>query len=208
MSMKVQSLMGSLAARRSEFTPDWYKLKKGVNEMLPVFVYGTLKTGGAFHSTLAGCPTLGEGLTAAKYNMMMAQDFPVIFREKDSKDRPKHRVKGEVYLVDLLTLRDIDILEGNTFLYHRYETFVTLIDPEQSYKTTTGSSRPHIKTWAYFGDLGNMGGTDNLQEVDCLKAATNSECEHWDWNQYEPTRNAKLGPPWSEDDIPDFLKKW
>ncbi len=80
-----------------------------------LFVYGTLKKGLCNHSFLQNARYLGEAVTKDSYPLIAPKKwYPYLI---DEPGRGK-RVKGELYLVDLPTLKRIDRLEE----YPRYYT--------------------------------------------------------------------------------------
>lgn len=79
--------------------------------MYNVMVYGTLKRGFGNHYLLEGSQYLGDAeVNAAMYSM---GGFPAIILGGDST------IKGEVYEVDGVTLRQLDSLEGYPGWYDR-----------------------------------------------------------------------------------------
>lgn len=59
---------------------------------MKIFVYGTLKRGGALHSVIEDCEFLGEHVTEPKYRLESAGAFPLMASGS-------YRVKGEIYEV-------------------------------------------------------------------------------------------------------------
>lgn len=92
---------------------------------LPLFVYGTLKSGFCNHKKyLCDCRCLGQAVTMDRFDMLDV-GFPVLLPQQEEK---AFRVFGEVYLVgDPQALR-IDQLEGNGRMYQRQARSVKLID--------------------------------------------------------------------------------
>lgn len=190
--------------KRGKETPDWRQLKMDHNDLIPVFVYGTLKTGGRFHGALEGCPTLGEGRTAVAYKMMSTESYPVVFRDVSSfKKNSTYHVKGEIYLVDIQTMGELDRIEGNGWLYTRKKVFIYLLDDEQGYKTHNGISKPSMECWVYFGNMEAFGGTDRLNEVSCIRKE--GHLQMYDYNQYQPRLNILSQSSFEAAEIPQFL---
>jgi gamma-glutamylaminecyclotransferase len=73
-----------------------------------VFVYGTLKRGGANHAFMAGQTCLGAARTPAGFTLYGLGGYPGMVR--DTKDRDG--VTGELWLVDADGLARLDELEG------------------------------------------------------------------------------------------------
>jgi gamma-glutamylcyclotransferase (GGCT)/AIG2-like uncharacterized protein YtfP len=84
----------------------------------PIFVYGTLLSGGPNHYLLAGSQTAGPARTAAAFDLVDLGAFPALVRGGDTA------VRGEVYLVSDEVKRALDELEGD--LYER--SVITLDD--------------------------------------------------------------------------------
>tara|TARA_R110001583_G_scaffold94255_5_gene237682 strand:+ start:1049 stop:1429 length:381 start_codon:yes stop_codon:yes gene_type:complete len=84
--------------------------------MHKVFVYGTLKKGGSNHYFLKGSMFLRE--TILKDHSIYAPSmygFPLLLEDKGGK------VHGEVYKVNDITLRSLDMLESEGYLYNRID---------------------------------------------------------------------------------------
>lgn len=95
--------------------------------MVTVFVYGTLMRGQINHSYyLSKSEFLGEAELSG-YAMYAVSSFPGIVTE------PSEKVKGEVYSVDVETLRKLDCLEGEGSLYLR-----KIVDLQLNYETIQG----------------------------------------------------------------------
>ena len=79
-----------------------------------LFVYGTLKKGFCNHYFLADAEFLGKAETLEKYALYLKGSIPYVIKQP-----PISHIKGEVYKVDLKTLKEIDELEGHPYLYFR-----------------------------------------------------------------------------------------
>lgn len=86
-------------------------------EKFAVFVYGTLMRGERAHSFLSGAKFIGE-YRLDDYAMYNLGWFPGISPSKGDC------VFGEVYEVDLETLQEMDVYEGEGHLYHRTRVVV------------------------------------------------------------------------------------
>jgi gamma-glutamylcyclotransferase (GGCT)/AIG2-like uncharacterized protein YtfP len=75
-----------------------------------LFIYGTLKRGGANHARLAGQQYLGEARTAAGFTLYSLGDYPGLVA--DPSDRAG--VSGELWRVDAACLDRLDAFEGLT----------------------------------------------------------------------------------------------
>lgn len=85
-------------------------------EKINVFVYGTLKKGESNHRLLKDQEFLGTYKTTPEYRMYDYGFFPCL------KEDAGHgiSIEGELYKVDSLTLRRLDVLEGiSTQMYKR-----------------------------------------------------------------------------------------
>ncbi len=83
-----------------------------------LFVYGTLKSGFSNHIFLKGAKFLGRAQTKKRYPMIVAnRPYPYLI----DKEGEGERVYGELYEVDLPTLKRIDRLEEYPLYYKRKE---------------------------------------------------------------------------------------
>jgi len=76
--------------------------------MTLVFVYGTLKRGGANHRQLAGQTFLGTARTGPGYRIFDLGSYPGLVVQPDDRSG----VAGEVWSVDEACLRRLDEFEG------------------------------------------------------------------------------------------------
>ena len=104
-----------------------------------VFVYGTLKKGGRYNSAFikklskfVGIGHLDNSYTLYVPNKGSHIPFPVL-----TKQLGKLNCQGELYLVDPLIIKQLDLIEGVPDLYEREEVKVT----------TTGGSK--LKAYTY-----------------------------------------------------------
>ena len=103
-----------------------------------VFVYGTLKRGGALHSHLAGQRLLGEAQTATRCRLHRLGWYPGLVDDADGVF-----VSGELWEVDEPTLQVLDEIEGvDEGLYERRP--VQLQAP---------FNRKNVLTYYYLGDI-------------------------------------------------------
>jgi gamma-glutamylaminecyclotransferase len=107
--------------------------------MTRVFVYGTLKRGGANHFILAGQQFLGAARTPPGFTLHSLGDYPGMVRAADDRAG----VIGELWAVDVGCLLRLDKLEGVTEgLYERVP--VQLAPPH--------ADEP-VETYLYLRDL-------------------------------------------------------
>lgn len=146
--MSDSTIISDLSKRTRINTPDFIDRK--LEHDIPVFVYGTLKTGGFFHDLLEGASFLGDGYTLQnKFYMSETESFPVVFElgsinQKNAKLQGK--IFGEVYVIDPKRLLELDRLEANGFMYRRKTTYIKLIDQKAS-----NGQMPTIPAWMYIG---------------------------------------------------------
>lgn len=178
MSKKIDSnrsyLSVELLCRDNDNTPDF--LDRKLEKHIPVFVYGTLKTGQRLHSVLGDAPCLGDAYTVTPTYTMKQADagFPVIFNH--SKTAPDHHhVMGEVYIVNASILLELDRVEGNGEMYQRDRRWVWLLD--QQVQAKSKSFRPAIRPWVY---LGMKEFWDGIPLVN-IPAKKGKETEYLDW---------------------------
>ena len=121
----------------SEHTPDTPTLS--LQERHLVFVYGSLKKNNENHQMLDGSLFLGRAWTKLKSFVMIHNHFPAVLMETGPD---KKAIEGELYEVDIPTLKDLDCLEANGVLYKRRRVHV---------ETDLGKS---FHCWMYFGIAG------------------------------------------------------
>lgn len=92
--------------------------------MMKVFVYGTLKQGEDNWARLlrGRAEFVGYGKTVARFSMYCV-GFPKIYPDPDG-----NQVNGEVFEVGLETLRRLDRLESEGYLYDRTLQLVDMAD--------------------------------------------------------------------------------
>lgn len=140
-------LSNELLDRRNPETPDYLELKCLSN--IPVFVYGPEKCGGKLNKYInrTGNVFLGEAKTATNnYVMEKAEwDGPVVYGTAINLVNSR-RIYGEVYLVDALTILNLDKLNGNQEITKREKRFVWLQEQGMEGKPNV---RPALKCWVY-----------------------------------------------------------
>ena len=100
-----------------------------------VFVYGTLRKNLGWHHLLKNSEFISNATTKEKYTMY-ANSIPYV---KESEKLSQ--IKGEIYLVDKETLKDLDSLENHPNWYFRKEIEV-IEDKTQEIKSA----------WIYFNE--------------------------------------------------------
>ncbi|WP_457636233.1 gamma-glutamylcyclotransferase family protein [Persephonella sp.] len=105
-----------------------------------VFVYGTLKRGRDLHHYLQKSRFLGEGFIEG-YEMYLVSWYPTVVKGSG-------KVYGEVYSVDLETLKVLDRVEDEGRLYKRVKEKVKIEDR-------------YVNCWVYI----YQGSTKNLKKI-------------------------------------------
>ena len=80
-----------------------------------LFVYGTLKRGRRAHGLLGGQEFLGEARTVPGYRLYDSGSFPCLKADPGGTGR----FQGELWRVDVMTLRRLDEFEGAPHLFRR-----------------------------------------------------------------------------------------
>jgi len=140
-------LLEQLSKRVQEQTPDFRERKS--EKYIPVFVYGTLKRGGHLNDYIGSSLFVGDAMTSSiKWDLHTNGGFPIM-RPAAKPEDFESKVRGEVYLVDPLTLLVLDRIENNGRMYQREKILVSCFD--QMYKTDKGMRPQVINAWAYVG---------------------------------------------------------
>ncbi len=87
-----------------------------------VFVYGTLKRGGAWSHLLKSASFMGSGMTASRYPMLI-DTIPYLLDEKGFGQQ----VFGELYSAPPAVMRALDALEQHPTWYQRKLTDVIVM---------------------------------------------------------------------------------
>lgn len=95
----------------------------GVKNMYNVFVYGTLMKRHCNHDFLKNQRFVGKGLLKG-YKMYQVFTFPGIVKSDQEEDV----IIGEVYEIDEKTLKNLDRLEREGYLYKRIKENIILED--------------------------------------------------------------------------------
>jgi len=101
-----------------------------------VFVYGSLKRGYWNYETFLKGRSKFVCDAETCYKMYMTDiGYPLV-----TKTIPKTTIKGELFIIDEIVLKDLDTLEGHPVYYHREITEVIANDGKV------------LKAWMYFND--------------------------------------------------------
>ncbi len=121
--------------------------------MTTLFVYGTLKRGGANHAHLAGQKFLGQARTVAGYTLVSLGDYPGLVRSPDDREG----VTGELWSVDDTCLAHLDEFEGVDESLYRRSSILLASPPAQDFGAPVETyfyarsvdGRPHLgPTWS------------------------------------------------------------
>lgn len=109
-----------------------------MDELIPVFVFGTLKSGFPNHHHLRGKASLGNHKTIQNYPLFLVGErfSPWLIDQTGNGEK----IQGEVYLVDKATLAELDQLERVDF-DDGYRRQSILVEKYQSGHT--------LDVWAY-----------------------------------------------------------
>jgi gamma-glutamylcyclotransferase (GGCT)/AIG2-like uncharacterized protein YtfP len=114
-----------------------------------LFVYGSLKRGGAHAAEMAGAAFLGSAVTAPGYGLWRVGDYPALCPASGGT------VTGELYLVSPGLLRELDAFEGCPELYRRIEIRLSTGEPAQAYamgeEAIVGAPQIERGTWPVEG---------------------------------------------------------
>ncbi|MEI6051875.1 MAG: gamma-glutamylcyclotransferase family protein [Opitutaceae bacterium] len=113
-----------------------------------LFVYGTLKRGGSNHQHLAAQQFIGPARTAPGFTLFNLGAYPgLVAAPEDSLG-----VTGELWSVDLICLKRLDVLEGLAEgLYHRAP--IALSHDSGDTHATPSPVIPYAETYFYRRDL-------------------------------------------------------
>lgn len=114
-----------------------------------LFVYGTLMSGLNNCHFLSNSKMIGTGDTEELYSLHVSGSIPFLH-----DDEKLYKVKGEVYIVQNDTLKDIDLIESNGSWYNRKKIIVnvdnvqyecqTYFNNEKAVKLNHGDFREYI----------------------------------------------------------------
>ena len=115
-----------------------------------VFVYGTLRRGGANHALVAHARFLGPATTVDRYALFV-DGIPFL-----APAPAVHRVRGELFAVDADTLAALDRLEGHPRWYERRPVRVVLDEASRQARAGAGpafaDAPPVVECQTYFND--------------------------------------------------------
>jgi len=98
-------------------------------DVVKVFVYGTLKRGFNNHGRLYGATYLGKATTTQKWKMIgEGYPFPYLLAPSTTEGM---NVEGEVYLIDAKVKKSLDSLEGTPFHYRMTTLNITYDDTKR-----------------------------------------------------------------------------
>lgn len=120
---------------------------------IPVFVYGTLKSGMSNSYLLDNSLLVGPYQTDPEYTMVDLGHFPAVILSGSSS------IKGEVYLVDQSVFEDLDSLEGYPTFYDR-----GLVNVYPTSSPEVSLSKSPSRAWMYFM-MPNKLSNDDLESI-------------------------------------------
>ena len=94
---------------------------QGMSSFPKIFVYGNLMRGFRNHQYLAGAKFLGTGRTVEKCGMYTDGSIPFVVQDEEVSF-----IYGELYVLDIFCLRNLDRLEGHPRWYKREEIEICL----------------------------------------------------------------------------------
>jgi gamma-glutamylcyclotransferase (GGCT)/AIG2-like uncharacterized protein YtfP len=97
-----------------------------------LFVYGTLRRGGANHALLERARCVGPATTVVRFALFVAGI------RVPAPAPAHHRVRGELYAIDAETLATLDRLEGHPRWYERRPLRVVLDDESRAARKSAG----------------------------------------------------------------------
>lgn len=132
-------------------TPD-YLARKGDNHIPMMFLDNT-RIGGANHSLVEKHDFLGEGVTVSeRYQMRESAVYDdVMFAKIEDKQWVKNQtvgssIVGDIFVVDPITLCELDRFYQNTYMFNRIQTWVWALDQKSQFKD---KSKCSMKVWVY-----------------------------------------------------------
>lgn len=165
------------------YTSDWLDIKD--SPAIPVFVYGTLKSGESNAALLKDAKYLGKGETLRHYLMLEVGygSFPVIIEDPDEPfKREIHAVAGEIYLVSPFHILALDKLERNGVMYNR-ELVKVFADDQPG---VVGPYRT-MNAFIYVGVKKHWQSRINNLTMSSLKTVGNKQVYDWienDWSSH------------------------
>lgn len=139
-------VLAELRERKTKYSPNWLIEKH--QEWHPLFVYGTLRSGGRHHKLLSGSKFLGAAWTSTiGWTLYESMAKEPLAKRCNTNNMNAYRIFGEVYMISPKTLLSIDVFFKNGEVHDRVKTFAFLGD--QCYETKSGPKRPSIKCNIY-----------------------------------------------------------
>lgn len=183
-SYSATKILEELQKRYNQNSPDF--LDRKLEGEIPVFVYGTLKYGHHNHSVLGSAKYLGAATTSIdKFEVRepMHGYFPLVHEVgmKSKTNTHAGKVRGECYVVDPLTLLELDRLEDNGFMYTRSKQWVYLSD-----QAVNGSAfKPSVHAWMYIAEREYW----DQKTTTRYPASVHNQTRYYDWTDIPFGRN-------------------
>lgn len=178
------NILSELQKRYNKNTPDF--LDRKMDNEIPVFVYGTLKYGHHNHGVLGDAKYLGSATTCIdKFEVREPTHgyFPIVHEVgmQSKTNLSAGKVRGECYVVDPLTLLELDRLEDNGFMYTRSLQWVYLSD-----QAVKGNSfKPSVQAWMYIAERKYWDGKYTIK----YPSTMNNKTRYYDWTDIPFGRN-------------------
>lgn len=140
---------GPLSARlRSWTTPDYRELRKKSD--IPVMFMDSFRVGGMYNCMIDKRPYLGEAISVSEWFQQRESskyDDPMFVKyDKNPGSVPKGCILGDVFVLDPVTLLEVDRFLQNTKMFVRQQTWVWMLDQKSVFKDKT---KMNLKVWVY-----------------------------------------------------------
>ncbi len=94
-------------------------------EEILLFVYGSLRSGLRNHHMLDNSQYLGEFISEEYFHLIAYETLQFPYLANLPIDKPKTKIKGEIYKVNSRTLKKLDLLESHNDIFQRQEKIFT-----------------------------------------------------------------------------------
>lgn len=143
-----------LRNRSLRYTRDFQELKR--IEEIPFFFADNFQLGGRLNHILRGCPYLGEGVTAmqvfqlrrpTKQSDDLSMDAMIRkYRTGEDPLQARGQVVGEIFLLDPVTVCEVDEVMGNTLSMNRSRQWIWALDQKAKMR---GKGKPAVECMTY-----------------------------------------------------------
>ena len=118
------------------------------NNFKVLFVYGTLKNNCHSNNLLAKSKFLGKAFTTEDYELYACFTYPALIHAP----KKGHSIEGEVYEVDLETMRILDVYEGVEYGLYNCEK-IKILSTEM---TENLCDSKNVYSYFYYGNMKNF----------------------------------------------------